>query len=56
MDMFERFTRRKLPKKIQKEIEYRLSFEKSKAKKLFLAGFLTGRRIKEIRKQLGLED
>lgn len=56
MDMYERFINKKLPKKIQEEIEARLNFEDSIDKKMFLAGFFVGKRIKEIRKELGLED
>lgn len=56
MDMYERFTQGKLPKKIQEEIESRLNFEDSADKKMFLAGFFVGIKIKEIRKELGLED
>jgi hypothetical protein len=56
MNLYERFTQKKLPEKIQKEIECRLSFEDSADEKMFLAGFLVCKRIKEIRKELGLED
>jgi len=55
-NMYDLWKAKELPEPYQGNIDSRLQFCKSEEERLFTAGFFVSKKIKEIRKALGVEE